>query len=378
MQDWYLEWTRNCKVTKIAEGSFGSVLKLQNKTNPTQFTIGKLMPLRSRQGVGSKTKNFTRVQDAASETEMLITMSNYQGFAEFRRAETLHGKLPYQLQPEWKRFDDEQYPNSKRTIKFADSQIWLFLEMSYAGIDLEELLRTRRSANELLSIRESWDIFWAVALALARGEAEFQFEHRDLQVQNICVKTDSGMLDAQEDQNRLGIQRYTNLEVTIIDYTLSRATLEDSRTIFNPMEDEAVFEGQGADSDETLQYDTYRSMRQLVKKSSAALTKGNKANARWEAFVPATNVLWLYYLLKTLLRHTVHDNEQEDPAAIEEAEIRSDLEKLCQKLGPGSSEQGAYGSAMDLVNPARRSLEKSLSAIKIAEGGNGKGDDEST
>ena len=377
MENWYLEWTRNCKVAKIAEGSFGSIVRLQNKTNPTQFTIGKLMPLRSRQGAGSKTKSFTRIQDAASETEMLITMSNYQGFAEFRRAEILHGKLPRQLQAEWKKFDDLQAPDSKRTVKFADTQLWLFLEMSYAGLDLEELLRTRSSTDESLSIRETWDIFWAVALALARGEAEFQFEHRDLQIQNICIKRNCGFLDAQEDENRLGFQRYTNLEVTIIDYTLSRATLDDSRTIFNPMDDEAVFEGRGADSDEALQYDTYRSMRQLVKKSSVAHTKGNKHSTRWETYVPATNVIWLYYLLMTLLRHTAKDKEQEDSAAIEDGEIRSDLETLCPKLGPGYAKRGGYKSAMDLVNPARHTLEGYMSAAKIAEDGNDKEGDDS-
>ena len=376
MEDWYLEWTRNCKVTKIAEGSFGSILRLQNKTNPTQFTIGKLIPLRSRQGVGSKTRSLTRVQDAASETEMLITMSNYQGFAEFRRAEILHGKVPYLLQAEWKRFDNEHVPEAKSTTKFGRDQLWLFLEMSYAGTDLEEILRARSSTNESLSIRETWDIFWAVALALARGEAKFQFEHRDLQIQNICIKRDAAFLVAPDDDSRMGIQRYTNLDVTIIDYTLSRATLEDSRTIFNPMEDEAIFDGQGADPDEVLQYDTYRSMRQLVQKSSVTPAKGSKNNVQWEAYVPATNILWLYYLLKTLLRHTASDSAQDDLAAEEDAEIREDLKRLCRKLGPGNSKRGGYKSAIDLVNLARCTLGGTLGAAKIIGGGNDKEDEE--
>lgn len=48
----------------------------------------------------------------------------------------------------------------------------------------------------------------------------------------------------------MGIKRYINIEVTTIDYTLSRATPEDSRTIFNPMKDGRIFNGRGVEPDE--------------------------------------------------------------------------------------------------------------------------------
>jgi len=355
---WYHEWTRNCTVIKIAEGSFGSILRLHNKTDPTQFTIGKLMPLRARRGAGSKTSSFTRVQDAASETEMLITMSNYQGFAEFRRAEVLHGKLPPSLKHAYKKYNDRHPSDSKTKVEFGDHQLWLFLEMSYAGTDLEEIFKKQSRKKYHLSVRETSDIFWAVALALAIGEAEVRFEHRDLQVQNICIKRYSQFIKTQGDEERLGFKKYTDLKVTIIDYTLSRATLEDSRVIFNPMEDEGIFKGQGDDdSDEVLQYDTYRSMRQLVKNSSTTLTKGRINAVKWDTFVAGTNVLWLYYLLKILLRHTARHNEREDLAARQDADIRSNLEQLCLKLEPESSERVNYRSALELVALARTEAE---------------------
>ncbi len=236
---------------------------------------------------------------------MLITMSNYPRFAEFRRAEVLHGQLPPSLELEYMMFEDDHGSESGTTAKFVDQQLWLFLEMSYAGVDLEELFE-KSVTKDPLCIRDTWDIFWAVTLALARGEEHFKFEHRDLQVQNICIKKNGEYLEAQDGDDRMGIKRYTNTEVTIIDY-LSRATLEDLRTIFNPMHDERIFDGQGNEPDETLQYDTYRFMRQLVERFSLALTKKHRKIVRWDTFVPATNVLWLYYLLKILLRHTVKD-----------------------------------------------------------------------
>lgn len=366
IENWYDEWTRNCTVTKIAEGSFGSILRLQNKTDPSQFTIGKLVPLRPRKGPGSKRTIFTRIQDAASEAEMLITMSNYSGFAEFRRAEVLHGKLPSSLEHEYMTFGAENGSESRTTAKFGDHQLWLFLEMTYAGVDLEDFFHGSVT-KDALCIKGTWDIFWAVTLALARGEEHFQFEHRDLQVQNICIKENGGYLEAQDGDDRMGIKRYTNTEVTIIDYTLSRATLEDKRTIFNPMQDERIFAGQGNEPDETLQYDTYRSMRQLVKRFSSALTKKHKKIVRWDTFVPATNVLWLYYLLTILLKHTVKHVEPDDRAAKEDAEIRSKLEQLIENLGPEYPNKGGYHSAMDLVKSASEGNSDSSSLNQSAE-----------
>ncbi len=367
IEDWYAEWTHNCRVTKIAEGSFGSIFRLQSQTDPTQFTIGKLMPLRPKRGPGSKMSYFTRIQDAATEAEMLITMSNYQGFAEFRRAEVLHGPLPPALRQEYKSFEDEHTSKSKTTVKFGDNQLWLFLEMTYAGTDLEEIFKSSGTINSL-SIRETWDIFWAVTLALARGEEQFNFEHRDLQIQNICIKRHCEFCKAQDEEDRMGIERHTNIEVTIIDYTLSRATLQDSRNIFNSMKDEAIFDGQGVDDDDTLQYETYRSMRQVVKGSSMALTRGHKKVARWETFVPATNVLWLYYLLKTLLRHTAKDTEPDDQAAREDEKIWSGLKQLSERLGPEYPNQGGYPSAMDLVKSTSHASEASSSFSQSSEG----------
>ena len=349
IEQWYEAWTRDCKIRKVAEGSFGSILQLQNKTDPTQFTIGKLMPLRQRKGLGSKTAGFTRIRDAASEAEMLITMSNYQGFAEFRRAEVLHGPLPTALRQEYRRYEACHPSDSEMAAKAGQNQLWLFLEMTYAGKDVEEVLKIRAQTNDSLNVRESWDIFWAVALALARGEENFGFEHRDLQIQNICIRPNCELLKAQDMEDRMGIARYTDLEVTIIDYTLSRATLENSRTIFNRMEDEGIFNGHGADSDEALQYDTYRCMRDIINSSSKKHERARKKNLRWEHFVPTTNVLWLAYLLKVLLTHSTIKGRVR---AKEDGKLLSILEQLSGILSSEKAMDGGYLSAKDLINCA--------------------------
>jgi len=133
------------------------------------------------------------------------------------------------------------------------------------------------------------------------------------------------------------------------------------------MHDERIFDGQGNEPDETLQYDTYRFMRQLVERFSLALTKKHRKIVRWDTFVPATNVLWLYYLLKILLRHTVKDVEPDDRAAKEDAEIWSKLKQLIENLGPGYPNKGGYHSAMDLVKPASHGSSESSSLNQSAE-----------
>lgn len=67
------------------------------------------------------------------------------------------------------------------------------------------------------------------------------------------------------------------LQATVIDFTLSRATVHSSNTerevLSGGFDDEAMFAGEG-----DYQYDCYRIMRRLV-------------SDRWDRYCPITNVL---------------------------------------------------------------------------------------
>ncbi|KAI4242640.1 MAG: hypothetical protein LQ352_007193, partial [Teloschistes flavicans] len=200
---WAAEWSSLCHFKKIAQGSYGTVFRIKSRAHPNTFTIGKFLPLRAPKGFGSRTKAFTTIESAAREVEMLGAMEGVEGFVEFRNAEILQGAFPEPLVEASRLFDevqDEDYDVPacwQKACTYAE-QLWLFLEMSDAGTDLETaLVKGLPSSSAFLQrapdgethLRASTvrDIFEQVATALAIAEQEMEFEHRDLHLGNICL-----------------------------------------------------------------------------------------------------------------------------------------------------------------------------------------------
>ncbi|KAF3894852.1 hypothetical protein GTR04_2860 [Trichophyton interdigitale] len=141
--------------------------------------------------------------------------------------------------------------------------------MENAGFELEKF--------KFSSVFQVYDVFWGVALALARAEQYASFEHRDLHLGNVCVKQKQPPLDecqkgrAKMDNSeielsaRLGL---SGLETTIIDYSLSRAELSPCETLdtgytngsvaWTDLEKKEIFDAVGRDEEEKFLRDTYR------------------------------------------------------------------------------------------------------------------------
>lgn len=344
IESWYDEWTLHCNVTKIAEGSFGSVFKLSDKGGLQEATIGKLMPLRPKTGKGSRKAGYTHVKDAASEIRLLETMSQVPGFVEFRSAEVLIGGLPKPLKREYRTYK-ARCKSKKRSfceIQYPEHQMWVFIEMGNAGTELEDAFLPESEDNMILERDEDdkWmmrtqdarDIFWGVAEALANGEEAQEFEHRDLHFSNICIQRKP----VREESGYLLIPSNANIEVTLIDYTLSRATLQNGLVICNNMTDEEVFLGE-----DDLQFDVYRWMREEM--------PGQELDSKeWEAFVPRTNVLWLYHLLEKLMLQTTRPDQHGD-----ERDLWESLNELKAQISPSNKRSRPFVSATDIASYAR-------------------------
>lgn len=92
-----------------------------------------------------------------------------------------------------------------------------------------------------------------------------------------------------------------SLQATIIDFTLSRATLAGTGIVSGGLEDEGIFEGSGktqrghchvqaaanAHAGDN-QFDCYRTMRIIL-------------DEEWSKYRPCTNIVWLHYLVQKLL-----------------------------------------------------------------------------
>lgn len=344
IQKWYDDWTLHCGVTKIAEGSYGSVFKLSDKEGLQEPTIGKLMPLRPKSGKGSRKSGYTHVTDAVSEIRLLETMSQVPGFVQFRSAEVLIGELPKPLKQEYRTYKArcKSPKTSSCDLRYSDEQTWVFIEMGNAGTELEDALLPETEENMILEkddkdqwmlrVQEIRDVFWGVAEALANGEEAQEFEHRDMHFSNICIQRKQ----IREDNGYLLIPSDTNIEVTLIDYTLSRATLQNSMIVCNRMTDETLFS-----AEDDLQFDVYRWMRERMPGQDL----GRK---QWEAFVPMTNVLWLYHLLEKLMALTARSELCGD-----ERNLWESLNELKDQINPNNTQVDLHTSATAVVNYAR-------------------------
>lgn len=340
-------WEESTKGTltilKIGDGSYADVYKFAERKNPRQYVIGKLIPIRPEKQTWD---DMTTIEDAMTEIRLLDSVTEIPGFVEYRGAHVLYGPLPATITRPTNKFNEarkkETATSQNRTGRstFPDDQVWLLLEMSDAGQDLDTLLekaprdspiplsmdRVGNTRKPCLDVRQTRDLFWATATALAHGEDQAQFEHRDLHLSNICVKRNR---EVTKDESYAVVPAWTQLEVALIDYTLSRASVGDN-VIYNAMTDPELFTGKG-----DLQFETYRHMRNAVKA---------KGKARWDQFEPRTNVLWLHHLLAKLLGKT-HEPQKDDlPRSLWEAMVQ-----LKDATNPKTIKAWDYRSANDLV-----------------------------
>lgn len=172
-------------VAKLAEGSYGEVYKLHLREESCRPAVSKsklaklqaygngvfkVVPLRAQSGPGSK--KFTTIDEIVSEVKMLKYLDPIPGFARFREIHVVQGRFPESFQSAWDHYkktkDDCMNPNPSSKKAYPDSQLWAILEMDDAGCELEKF--------SWASIFQIYDIFWGVAMALARAEEYALFE----------------------------------------------------------------------------------------------------------------------------------------------------------------------------------------------------------
>ncbi|KAI5290866.1 hypothetical protein KEM54_000219 [Ascosphaera aggregata] len=329
--------SRYFTVAKIAEGSYGEVyqLKLRKdvlKAEATKLSkakiakirtyknvIFKIVPLRAKKGAGSR--KFTSVKDLTSELKLMKVLDRIPGFARFREVHVVQGRFPKTYQDAWDLYarnkpEECLNPDPKKKASFPDGQLWAILEMDDAGAELEK----RLFAGMIKSAFEIYDIFWGVCMGLARGEGALNFEHRDLHLGNICIKFGRSKvmtlpkLDLDNEDALLTGFGLSGIETSIIDFSLSRAELKtgeehgngaesDVEIAWCNLDERGIFDAEGEDEDDQLLRDTYRHMKYQVYLDDP--TNGNTGPVvpeKWAESHCGTNVVWLRFLNKMLLR----------------------------------------------------------------------------
>jgi serine/threonine-protein kinase haspin len=317
-EQWSSELEPHFEITKIAEASFSEVYRLSARATTNrlaQESVLKVVALktppnaplpcqsqtravRDREGqvakeMAERAENDqwkSEVDDVLSEVKLLQNLNHIPGFTNFRDLTILQGRPSPSFANAWKAWNKErprgkksEFPDPSKKTSYDDTQLWAIVEMQDAGTDCEKLMER----GGLSSIWEVWDVFWGVCSSVAKAEGTCRFEHRDLHMGNICVRSSQTGADILEPTVRDPLRqkfRFTGLDTTVIDYTLSRADIlpspsrrSSSATISTDLsslslsevteldvafldlnKDPAVFEG---DASEEYQYEIYRYMR---------------------------------------------------------------------------------------------------------------------
>jgi serine/threonine-protein kinase haspin len=253
------------------------------------------------------------------EVKVLRRLSEVPGFVRCRGVRIAQGDYPDILSNTFEDFkkiappEDAQNPNPAQEP--LQDKLYAILEMSNVGKPIDHL--------DQLTCFQAFDIFWIVTLSLATAEELLEFEHRDLHVGNICYKPRSiteSHIDISDDllnsmtpenkpKSRLGL---SNMEITIIDFTLSRMKHEDGSIIYSDMARfENVYVDPSLDTLEDHQFLAYARVRDCaveMQQREIAAREGTAANDnviardKYERYNPRSNVVWLAYLAEKIRR----------------------------------------------------------------------------
>ncbi|KAB5558276.1 hypothetical protein GE09DRAFT_1286521 [Coniochaeta sp. 2T2.1] len=351
-----LTWDDVCpfgdQIQKIAEASYAEVYRV---TNPRGTSIIKVIRLESpikpqtkaQQNSGLVDEEPHSEDDLAGELRISEWLADIPGFVVYKERYVVRGKATKALlethqcfHRKTKRKDPDRlqfYPSPSR---YLDDTRFLVVELGDAGTALEDF--------PIESPTQLWDIFFLTAVALARAEDLARFEHRDLHEGNLCIRQASQPTSKTDDTPcQFG---YSGLDITILDYGLSRASDEDGEAVAYDLEkDLGIFT-----STHAAQCRVYRQMRSFLLKGDRVCLPPKSHNKPyaldvdgqridWKGYYPYTNVLWLAYTYQYLV-----DNFRGEKKGL--SMFKKETREMWLHLDPGAPRTVlSFSSAGDVV-----------------------------
>lgn len=171
------------------------------------------------------------VEDVLCEVRLLQNLTPIPGFTNFRCLSVVQGRPSASFAKAWKAWNKtrskdnkSEFPDPSKKASYEENQLWAVIEMQDAGTDCGKVIE----AGGITSVWEVWDVFWGVCLSVAKAEEACRFEHRDMHMDNICVRSSQEGNNVTHPTIRNPLKRklgFSGLETTVIDYTLSRADI---------------------------------------------------------------------------------------------------------------------------------------------------------
>lgn len=309
-----LTWDDVCpfgdRIEKIAEASYAEVYRVTNARGTSIIKVIRLAsPIKpqtkAQQSSGLVDEESHSEEDLAGELKISEWLADIPGFVVYKERYIVQGKAPKALlethqsfHRKTKRKDPDRlqfYPSPSR---YLDGTRFLAVELGDAGTALEDFA--------LDDAAQLWDIFFHTAIALARAEDLARFEHRDLHEGNLCIRQigPPSITKSGGGACRFG---YSGLDITILDYGLSRAEDGGEAVAYDLEKDLGIFT-----STHAPQCKVYRQMRSFLLKGDRVCL-APKAHNRpydagfdaesidWTRYYPYTNVLWLAYIYQYMI-----------------------------------------------------------------------------
>uniref|UniRef100_A0AAR5PAR2 non-specific serine/threonine protein kinase n=2 Tax=Dendroctonus ponderosae TaxID=77166 RepID=A0AAR5PAR2_DENPD len=277
---------------KIGEGLYGEVFLYRNPTGGT--TVMKVIPMGGTLPVNGEAQK--QLHEVLPEVLIATKLSNlrYQranqthAFIEVKSVRCVRGLYPEKLLDLWNDYKETKGSENDSPEIFDERQRFMVLETSYGGCDME--------AFGFADAAQSYSIFLKIVLALAIAEEELEFEHRDFHWGNILLARvpEDEKVNFTYKGHEISLESH-GVKVSIIDFTMSRISLNQVAVYTNLANDCGVFNGSG-----DYQYEVYRQMQK-------------KNQNEWSQFDAFSNILWLSCVLDktiTALRYSNAHSKQ--------------------------------------------------------------------
>ncbi|KAL5322366.1 hypothetical protein ACEPPN_010339 [Leptodophora sp. 'Broadleaf-Isolate-01'] len=355
----------SAEVEKIAEASFAEVYRV--KTTAGSSIIKVLQLKIPTDPTSSEIETAINATDLVSEIRIMNVLTEVPGFVGFKDAHLIKGRFAPSLEEAFYEYiaDDGEY--EPRETHFPDPEIFteestfLVLELADAGEVLEDM--------PIETIDQVWDVFLGVCMALSRAEYLCEFEHRDLHENNVCVRQTTNPArkprTTSKSKPRDGPIKFgfSDYSITIIDYGLSRAKLENGDVVFQDLENDLeLFQSSGSGL-AGMQYDNYRRMRNHLLTGTrtmqpasfhttpiSELEADQQNNHTWKDHTPYSNVLWIRYMLSFLTKQ--FKKHSRGPKATKDiVTFETEIKDMKRRLDVRTKvENGAFESACQVLD----------------------------
>ncbi|KAI8831743.1 hypothetical protein BJ741DRAFT_552212 [Chytriomyces cf. hyalinus JEL632] len=308
---------------KIGEATFSEVYSFMLRNADERRLAVKVIPFGAPQNrYMVNGSHQVSAHDIAQEVLITKTLGEFEkkrtgylndsvgaSFVELVGAHVCQGYYSEALLDAWDEYDDAKDSENDRPDYFPKKQLYVVIVLENAGTDLEHFKIKpvappaapstpmgksfgMQGANNSAS-NKTWalvrSILMQTILAIAAAERQVHFEHRDLHWGNVMCMVRPEFMTAKKrffygDDGKWIDVALEGVKVIIIDYTLSRCQSNEESLLYNKMDDEEIFEGEG-----DYQFDIYRMMKEEVQ-------------GKWESFCPRTNLMWFNYLVQKMVK----------------------------------------------------------------------------